>query len=282
PRLAIALADQDDSSAFEAAEALARVDVLRPDWPFRFVHPLVRTAVYESLTPLERDRGHARAVQLLTEAGAEPELVAAHLLRSPPSSDPRAVATLREAAGRAGARGASENAVAYLRRALAEPPPAEEQAGLLLELGAAEVRGCGDDAADHLQTAYELIDDPVRKAGAGLLLGRQLFFVRGEEANRVYCEALDELGGADPELERLLQAGLLTNDLFMPGRHEGALERLERVRGGLGHETVGEKLLLSLLAYHDARVGVPAAEPIALARPALAGGNFWKRGGGPV
>jgi DNA-binding CsgD family transcriptional regulator len=280
PRLAIALADQDDSSAFEAAEALARVDVLRPDWPFGFVHPLLRTAVYESLTPLERDRGHARAVQLLTEAGAEPELVAAHLLRSPPSSDPRAVATLREAAGRAGARGASENAVAYLRRALAEPPPAEERAGLLLELGAAEVRVCGDDAADHLQTAYELIDDPVRKAGAGLLLGRQLFFVRGEEANRVYCEALDELGGADPELERLLQAGLITNDLFMPGRHEGALERLERVRGGLGHETVGEKLLLSLLAYHDARAGVPAAEPIALARRALADGTLVKGAGG--
>jgi DNA-binding CsgD family transcriptional regulator len=279
PRLAAALADLDDSTAFEAAEALARVDVLRPDWPFGFVHPLLRTAVYESLTPLERDRGHARAAQLLADAGAEPELVAAHVLHSPPASDPRAVATLREAARHAGVRGASENAVAYLRRALAEPPPAEERADLLLELGAAEVRVCGDDAADHLRTAYELIDDPVRKAEAGLLLGRQLFFLRADEANRVYSEALDELAGADPELERLLQAGLLTNDLFMPGRHEHALERLKQVRGRVGDETVGEKLLLSLVAYHDARVGGPAAEPVALARRALADGTLVKGAG---
>jgi DNA-binding CsgD family transcriptional regulator len=280
PPLAAALAGLELPSALEAADALARADVLRPDWPFGFVHPLLRTAVYELLTPLERDRGHARAVQLLSEAGAEPELVAAHLLHSPPASEPSAVATLREAARRAGARGASENAVAYLRRALAEPPPAEERAGVLVELGAAEVRVCGDDAAEHLQSAYELIGEPVEKARVGLLLGMQLFFVRGEEANRVYSEALDVLEGADPELERRLQGGLVTNDLFVPGRHEAALERLERVRGRLGDETVGEKLLMSLLAYNDARAGVPAAEPVALARRALADGTLIKGLGG--
>jgi DNA-binding CsgD family transcriptional regulator len=280
PRLAAALAGLDDSTAFEAADALARVDVLRPRWPFGFVHPLLRTAVYESMQASDRDGAHARAAQLLAEAGAEPELVAAHVLNSPPASDSRAVATLREAASRAGARGASENAVAYLRRALAEPPPAEERAALLLELGAAEVRVSGDDAAEHLRAAYELIDEPVRKAEAGLLLGRQLFFVRGEDANRVYGEALDGLAGADPELERLLQAGLITNNLFTPARHERALERLERVRGGLGDKTVGEKLLLSLLAYHDARAGVPAGEPVALARRALADGTLLKGFGG--
>ena len=280
PRLAAALSGLDEETMFEAADALARVDVLRPHWPFGFVHALLRAAVYESLTPLERDRGHAQAAQLLAEAGADLELVAAHVLHSPPAADPRAVATLREAARRAGARGASENAVAYLRRALAEPPPADDLADLLLELGTAEVRVSGDDAAEHLRAAYGLIDDPVRKARAGLLLGRQLFFLRGEEADRVYTEALDELAGADPELERLLEAALITNDLFMPGLHESALERLERVRGGLGAETPGEKLLLALLAYHDARAGVPADGPVALARQALADGELLKGFGG--
>ena len=280
PRLASELAGLDDATMFEAADALARVDLLRPHWPFGFVHPLLRAAVYESMPALERDSGHARAAQLLAEAGADQELVAAHVLHSPPVSDPRAVATLREAARRAGARGASENAVAYLRRALAEPPSTDELADLLLELGTAEVRVSGDDAAEHLQTAHGLIDDPVKKAHAGLLLGRQLFFLHGEEADRVYEQALEELGGADPELERLLEAALITNDLFMPGLHESALERLEAVRGRLEGETPGEQLLLALLAYHDARAGVPAGGPVELARRALAGGELLKGFGG--
>ena len=98
PRQAAALADLDEQAAFEAVDALARVDVLRPQPPLAFVHPLIRAAVYETLTPLERDRGHARAARLLANAGAEPERVAAHLLRSPPAADPQAVATLRDAA----------------------------------------------------------------------------------------------------------------------------------------------------------------------------------------
>jgi DNA-binding CsgD family transcriptional regulator/tetratricopeptide (TPR) repeat protein len=280
PMLAAALADLEVSAALEAAEGLVRADILRPHWPFGFVHPLFRTAVYESLTPHERDRGHARAAQLLSEAGAEPELVAMHVLHSSPASDPRAVATLRDAARRAGARGASENAVDYLRRALAEPPAADELVDLLLELGTAEVRVSGDDAVEHLRTAYGLIDDPVRKAQAGLLLGRQLFFLRGEEADRVYAEALEELAGADLELERLLEAALITNDLFMPGLHEAALERLERVRGRVDGVTPGEKLLLALLAYHDARAGVPADGPVQLARRALADDELLKGFGG--
>ena len=110
PRQAAALADLDEQAAFEAVDALARVDVLRPQPPLAFVHPLIRAAVYETLTPLERDRGHARAARLLANAGAEPERVAVHLLRCPPSADAQVVATLREAARRAGSR-------AVLRRA---------------------------------------------------------------------------------------------------------------------------------------------------------------------
>jgi DNA-binding CsgD family transcriptional regulator len=280
PTLAAALADLDVPAALEAAETLARADILRPAWPFAFVHPLFRTAVYESLSPRDRDGGHARAAQLLAEAGAEPERIAAHVLHSSPAADQQAVATLREAARRADARGASENAVAYLRRALAEPPTTEELADVLLELGTAEVRVSGDDAGGHLRTAYELIDDPVGKARAGLLLGRQLFFLRSEEADRVYTEALDELAGADPELERLLEAALIQNDLFMPGLHESARERLERVRAQPDAETAGEKLLLALLAYHDARAGGPADVPVALARRALADGELLKGFGG--
>jgi predicted ATPase len=139
PRHAAALADLDEQAASAAAVALARVDVLRPHPPFGFVHPLIRTAVYETLAPADRDIAHGRAAVLLRNDGADPERVAAHLLLAPPATDSQALATLREAARRAGSRGASESAVAYLRRALAEPAPSADRADLLLDLGHAEV-----------------------------------------------------------------------------------------------------------------------------------------------
>jgi len=274
-RQAAALADLDEQAASEAAAALARVDILRPQPPLAFVHPLIGTAVYEALTPLERDTGHGRAARLLGDAGADSERVAAHLLLIPPAGDPQIVATLREAARRAGPRGASESAVAYLRRALSEPPSAAERGDLLLELGSAEALVSGEAAVKHLQQAHALLDDPIRRAETSLLLGYQLFLLlRGEEADAVFTDALEELATADAELERLLEAGLLTNAFHVPSAYRQALRRLERVRTGPWDATFGEKMLLSLLAYHDARAGAPASVTVPLARRALAGGTL--------
>jgi DNA-binding CsgD family transcriptional regulator len=274
PRQAAALTDLDEQAAFEAVDALTRVDVLRPQPPLAFVHPLIRAAVYETLAPLQRERLHARAARLLANTGAEPERVAAHLLRSPPIADEQVVATLRDAARRAGSRGAPESAVAYLRRALAEPPPAADRADLLLELGSAETIVSGDAAVEHLREAHALIDDPIRRATIALLLGRQLFLLRGKEADTVYTQALAELAGADAELERLLESALITSTILVPSRHREALERLARVRSHPAHATLGEKTLLALLAYHDARAGAPATVAVPLARRALAEGTL--------
>src|SRR5215211_217003 len=274
-RQAAALADLDEETASEAAAALARVDVLRPQQPLGFVHPLIRTAVYEALTPLNRATGHARAARLLRDAEAEPERVAAHVLLVSPAADSQVVETLREAARRAGARGASESAVAYLRRALVEPPPAAERADVLLELGSAEALVSGEAAVEHLQEAHALTDDPIRRAEISLLLGYELFLLlRGEEADAVFTDALDELAGADAELERLLEAGLLTNAFHVPSAFAEAAPRLERIRRTPQDATFGEKMLLSLLAYHDARAGAPATVTVPLARRALAGGTL--------
>jgi DNA-binding CsgD family transcriptional regulator len=276
PRQAAALTDLDEEAAFDVVDALARVDVLRPQPPLAFVHPLIRTAVYETLTPLQRERLHARAARLVADAGAEPERVAAHLLRSPTGADAQVVATLRDAARRAGSRGAPESAVAYLGRALAEPPPAAERADLLLALGSAEALVSGDAAVEHLREAHALIVDPIRRAEIALLLGRHLFLLRGREADAVFTEALAELAGADAELERLLEAGLITSTILVPSRHREALERLARVRSHPAHTTRGEKTLLALLAHHDARAGAPATVAVPLARQALAEGTLIK------
>lgn len=273
-RVAGALAGLDEAALAAAADALARVEVLRPQRPLGFVHPLIAATVYETATPAERERAHAEAARLLLAAGAEPERVAAHLLRSPLSGDSAVTATLRAAARRASSRGASESAVAYLRRALAEPPPDADRADLLAELGSVEAHVDGEAAIQHLKAARDQTADPIRRAQIALALGRQLFFLHDDEAEMVYTEALDELAGRDPELEHLLEAGLIHTGLFVPSRHEAARLRLERIRGRIAGRTLGEKLLLSLLAFYDALSGASAAEVVPRARLALAGGDL--------
>jgi DNA-binding CsgD family transcriptional regulator/tetratricopeptide (TPR) repeat protein len=275
PRLAGALAGLEEQAASEAVAALAAADVLRLHAPLGFVHPLVRAAVEETLTPVERDGGHARAARLLAGAGAEPERVAAHLLRCPPAGESQVVEILRDAARRASSRGASESAVAYLRRALAEAPAAAERAEVLLELGSAEGHVSGEAAIEHLQAAYALTSDPIKRAKIALQLSRQLFLLHGEEeSDAVLSAALDELAGADAELGRLLEAGLISNGLSAPALYRAVQERLERVRRANADKTFGEKLLLSLLASHDAHAGAPADATVALARRALAEGTL--------
>jgi DNA-binding CsgD family transcriptional regulator/tetratricopeptide (TPR) repeat protein len=274
PVFAATLAGLDERTAAEAAGALASVEVLRASAPLGFVHPLIAAAVSEMTAPAERARAHAEAARLLLDAGVEPERVAAHLLRTPPSGDSEVVVTLRGAARRARSRGASESAVAYLRRALAEPPSEVERAELLAELGSVEAHVDGEAAIEHLRSARDLTGDPIRRAQIALLLGRQLFFLHDNEAETTYIAALEELAGRDAELERLLEAGLIHTGLFVPSRHDSARLRLERIRGRIAGQTVGEKLLLSLLAFYDALSGASAADVIPIARLALADGEL--------
>ena len=76
-----ALAGLDEPAVAAATGELARTEILRPDPPLGFVHPLVRDAVYHELPPGERALLHERAARLLRDAGAPAEQVAAQLLR---------------------------------------------------------------------------------------------------------------------------------------------------------------------------------------------------------
>jgi DNA-binding CsgD family transcriptional regulator/tetratricopeptide (TPR) repeat protein len=280
PRQAARLADLSDEEASQATADLVRVDVLRARPPLNFMHPLIRGAVYETLTPLERSSGHARAAQLLSESGAEPERIATHLLLVPPGLLPSEgtvpiVSVLEDAARNARSSGASESAVAYLRRALAEPPRAAGRADRLLELASAEAFVNGEAAVEHLQEAHRLIDDPVRRAQAAVQLGRQLFYLgRIDDSIEVFTSALEELAGADAELERLLEAGLISSGIFEAPLREDVVRRLDRLRRHPPDGSPGKQVLLALLAFFDARACAPASESVALARRALAGGTL--------
>lgn len=125
-----ALAGRPEVETAAALAALARADVVRDEHPLAFVHPLVREAVYLDVPAAERGLQHEQAADLLLAAGALDDQVAAHLLLAPPRGDAARVVVLRAAAWRAAARGAVDSALTYLRRALAEPPPAQERSDL--------------------------------------------------------------------------------------------------------------------------------------------------------
>jgi len=275
---AAALAGLDHERAADAAAALARAGILRPELPLAFVHPVVRAAVYNGLTPAEREREHAKAARILAERGAADEHAAAQLLLTSPKGEDSVVVSLREAARHALAQGAGDNAVAYLRRALAEPPPTEQRAETLHELGSAERLTLEPAASGHLREALRLTEDPRRRAWIALELGRMLFWGEGgraDEAVDVLERAIAELPGDEPDLRQRLEAALLTIALEEPALYVRAVERLERLRAQRPDSTLGGRILLAALAYHDARAGASLASCVARAERALAGGPLY-------
>jgi predicted ATPase len=104
-RQAAALAGLDLDRAALAAEALVRDGILDQGAAPRFVHPLLRGAVYGSIGARRRARLHAAAATLLASERAEPQAIAAHLLHADPAGDPASVEHLRAAARAALGRG---------------------------------------------------------------------------------------------------------------------------------------------------------------------------------
>jgi class 3 adenylate cyclase/DNA-binding CsgD family transcriptional regulator len=266
---AAALAELERRELSPAAATLARLDLLRPEPPFRFVHPLVRNAVYESIPAEERDLVHARAAATLRSAGASSAQVAAQLLRADPGSVDDARATLLEAATLASSEGALESAVRYLTRALDEPASDEDRGELLLELAAAEASLGSPAVIQHLREAAALSRDERRRAETALALGNALYWAGEEEHGvEVLEQALEEFGGLDPALRHRLEAELVVNATRVPSQYEKARRRLGAMSVS-ADEGVGARLLLAGQAYHEGAGGGDAERTAARALEAM-------------
>ena len=268
-RHAAALAGIEQRSQAPAAAVLARVDLLRPDPPLRFVHPLVRNAVYEASPPHERAHEHAQAAAVLAAAGAPVEQIGAQLLLAPPETVEDAVAPLRAAAREAAARGAPGSAARYLSRALEEPSSGAERAELLLELAAAESSLGSPTVVERLREAASLLEDPERRALAELDLGRALYWAgQEEEGVQVLERALQERPVED-DLGRRLQAELIANSARLPGHYEDAWRLADSITVK-PEEGPGARLLLCIQAYGEGARGRDRVRAIDLAAEALA------------
>ena len=215
---AAALAELDEEQAIRAAAALVDADVLSEGFPLEFAHPLVRSAIYEHLPYAERLSAHERAAWILAKSGARAEVAAAHLLITPARSDLWGVDLLRRAAADAARQGSPNDAITYLRRALAEPLPESAKAGILAELGISEHNAEDQAAIEHLSGALELTEEPSERARVGLILARAIWH-QGQILDAVaLLEGLvDEL---DERLGERLEAELIAIARLNPKRGE--------------------------------------------------------------
>jgi DNA-binding CsgD family transcriptional regulator/tetratricopeptide (TPR) repeat protein len=232
PELAAAAAAVPEASALEALDELLKLDLVHEtEVPrrFRFRHPLVRRAVYESTAGGWRLGAHERSAETLTARGASAPERAHHVERSARQGDAAAVATLREA-GEAAALRAPASAAAWFGHALRLLPataPAEVRVELLLARARALV-ATGQFADGHaaLLESIELLPPEsvalrVRLttacAGVEHLLGRH------EQAHARLAGAMDGLSDpASPE------AAALTIELAMDGFFQMDYERMRR------------------------------------------------------
>ena len=264
------LAGLEPGPAAEIADSLTELAVLSAGRPVGFTHPVVRTAIYEEMPASERARLHRHAAALL---GDDPERAASHLILTDPNGDEGTVAVLRAAARDAQARGAADSPMRYLRRALAEPPGPAVRGELLAELGVAGWLIGEADAADLLQEAFDLIDDPAPRAATATVLAAQLLNcspLQTERAVSVLERSLEDLDDSPLRIE--VEAMLLTAGI-------SALEARQlvapRLRSGPARvERLTDERAVPLLAplAIEATMSATAPESIRLAQRGLADG----------
>jgi DNA-binding CsgD family transcriptional regulator len=245
-RYVAALADTDLPQAALLTDGLREANVLGTGALLEFEHPIVRTAIYDSVPPGTRAIAHARAAAMLDADGADVELVALHLLRSEPAADQRAVAVLRAAAAAATGRGVPDTAAGYLRRALDEPPPAGARAAILLDLGVAL-------ASDRDQAAVQVLRDAVAQADAtgtdgvggpdratAALLSAGVLGVWGhhDSATELATAGLSATV-ADPLVRERLEAELFANSWLNAGTAGAGWQRIRPMLAAAGQERTG-------------------------------------------
>ena len=137
PELAAAAAGAAEAAAIDAIDELLRLDLVRQtDVPrrFRFRHPLVRRAVYESMPGGWRLGAHERCADALAHRGSPATAIAHHVERSARQGDEAAVALLREAGETAAPRAPASAArwFAAALRLLPAAAPGDRRVELLL------------------------------------------------------------------------------------------------------------------------------------------------------
>jgi DNA-binding NarL/FixJ family response regulator len=260
PELAAAAAGSADAAAIEALDELLQLDLIRPtDVPrrFRFRHPLVRHAVYESMPGGSRLVAHERCAEALARRGSLTSTIAHHVERSARQGDEAAVELLREA-GEAAAPRAPASAARWFAAALRLLPPAAP----------------GDERVELLLARSEALAATGRlgESHAALLESMNIVPKEAESLRvrlTVACARVEHLLGRYNEAHAHLEAAL--DELRDPGSPQGVELMIELVGDSLYHGDYDAMRAWANRAVDAAELlGDPALLAAALAGRALA------------
>ncbi|MET8578848.1 AAA family ATPase [Streptomyces sp. NPDC005012] len=246
------------------------------DGELEFTHPLIESAVYNSIPDSLRTAMHGIAARIVTDSGRGAAAASRHLLQVHPDDDQEVVEQLREAARAHLAVGAPAAARACLERALMEPPSPEVHPRVLYELGCATLLTAPAVTIAHLRDALALPGlDVGRRVDAVVRLSQALLHNDqvGEAVRTVEAEARRHAQG--PARLRLqacqfLWQGIHAAEVDSPGRSRHLAELAAACTG----RDNSERALLILHGFDVLMRGGDADEVVAICDRALVNGRL--------
>ena len=263
-RHAAVVADLPMDRATQLATELVRLEVLGDDRPPRFIHPIVRHAVVQTLSPAEEDATHRAAARVLHADRAPAGQVAAHLRPLRSAGDAWVVECLRAGARAASADGAPAAAADLLDRALAEPPPADLRVEVLGEAARARLLAGREDACPLLAEAQEATTEGVGRARLAVELAQ------AHATLFQWCEAVDVLERAIAEAPRTMAVELEACLIAIGLQDARTAPRARRVMERLSHRRLSGPAATALAVAQGMGAILSGRPAEAAARPLLA------------
>jgi hypothetical protein len=158
PELAAEAAGLEPELALELLDELIACDCVRSETAprrFRFRHPIVRRAVYDSIAPGRRLAAHGRVAQALHRLGVPAAVRAHHVALSARPGDESAIAVLEDAASQI-APSAPASAAEWLGVALSLLPAGRLERQLALLAPLAQAQAAAGRLADARETLVEI------------------------------------------------------------------------------------------------------------------------------
>ncbi|MFD0313236.1 ATP-binding protein [Streptomyces flavalbus] len=283
PDLAAGIAVVGDSeAAMEAIRKLRAARILAeedgPGGGLEFVHPLIATAIYRSISPHLRVGMHNAAAVSVRAAGYGPTAAARHLLEVPCEGKPEAVECLRKAAREYLRAGAPEAARRLLTRALQEPPLPEDRAALLHELACATFLIEPTATVTHLREALAEPDIPA-DLRASIVYRLTQALAHTDRVAEAATVAAEEVNNApNPRIRLRMRADHLVWSAFRTDEPDSAARsrRLTRLAERLAdRQGLEERYILGLRAWDALVRGEPRHTALGCAEKALHGGMSW-------
>ncbi|MFH9431548.1 ATP-binding protein [Streptomyces sp. NPDC017615] len=280
------LATMDADTAARCAELLCGARILAEvapdptvplpqDKTVEFVHPLIASAVYDSITDAMRTAMHGIAANIVTETGRSAAEAARHLLKVHPEGDESLVEQLREAAREHLAVGAPDAACECLERAMDEPPLPHIRAQVLYELGRARLLSAPALTVEHMRDALATPGlDSAQRVDASIRLSQALLHTdQLEEAVRTVETEADRHGPGPVRMR--LQAVQFTweaihGETVSPERSR----RLAELAATCAGRDNSERALLILRGFDAMTHGENAEQVVELCDRALVNGRL--------